>query len=112
MLTHRAPVPAADGKPLHEGETVWDTKGNGPYIIDAIEGDGVVRIKGNDLDYFGADFTHERPDSWEKWREDSELLPIDYCVMIGYPPSEEESTELIKNRDLVCRAKKLAERGQ
>ena len=111
-LTHRAPVLAADGRPLREGETVWDTKGNGPYIIDAIEIDGVVRIKGNDLDYFGADFTHERLDSWEKWREDSELSPIEYCVMIGYPPSEEESAELIKNRDLVRRAKKLAERGQ
>ena len=36
----RPPVLAADGRPLREGETVWDGKGNGPYIIDAIKGDG------------------------------------------------------------------------
>ena len=69
-FTHRAHVLAADGRPLREGETVWDTKGNGPYIIEGIENDGVVRIKGNDLDYFGADFTHERPDSLDRLAED------------------------------------------
>ena len=69
-FTHRAPVLAADGRPLREGETVWDTKGNGPYNIQKIEDDGIVRIDGNDLDYFGSDFVHERPESWERIEED------------------------------------------
>ena len=114
QLTHRAPVLAADGRPLREGETVWDTKGNGPYIIDAIEGDGVVRIKGNDLDYLGADFTHERPDSWERLEEDAGMQPHAYCVgHMLYGGEDEESTtptnELFA-RDLVRRCRALAER--
>ena len=32
-ITHRAPVLAADGKPLREGETVWDVDGCGPLIV-------------------------------------------------------------------------------
>ena len=78
LLTHRAPVLAADGRPLREGETVWDTKGNGPYIIDGLEGDGVVRIKGNDFDYFGSEFVHERPDSYDALWEDIEACAVGY----------------------------------
>lgn len=102
------PVPAADGRPLRKGETVWDTKGNGPYIIDAIEGDGVAHIKGNDLDYFGADFTHERPDSWERLEEDASKNPFDYCNDVGHRLYTFENSEAYKARDLVRRAKKLA----
>ena len=112
FFTHRAPVLAADGRPLREGETVWKVKnGDGPYHVQEIR-DGVsVCVEETSCEFMPEELTHERPDSWEKWREDSELRPIDYCVMIGYPPSEEESTELIKNCDLVRRAKALAERG-
>ena len=111
-LTHRAPVLAADGKPLREGETVWKVKnGDGPYHVQEIR-DGVsVCVEETSCEFMPKELTHNRPESWEKWREDSELSPIDYCVMIGYPPSEEESAELIKTRDLVRRAKVLAERG-
>lgn len=121
-LTHRAPVIAADGKPLHEGETVWVTR-DSPCDAPLDKGDEVtvrhahpkticVEDEAGKLWTVYADhLSHVRPDSWEKLREDSELRPIDYCVMIGYPPSEEESTELIKNRDIVRRAKALAERG-
>ena len=108
IVTHRAPVLAADGRPLREGETVWDTKGNGPYIIDAIEGDGVVRIKGNDLDYFGADFTHERHESWERLEGDAGKNPFDYCKDVGHRLDTCENSEAYKARDLVRRAKKLA----
>ena len=114
LLTHRAPVLAADGRPLREGEAVWDTKGNGSYIIDAIEGDGVVRIKGNDLDYFGADFTHERPDSWERLEHDAEKTVCEYFGVNGYcgdcPHRITECSDDLK-KDLVRRARKLAERG-
>ena len=107
-LTHRAPVLAADGKPLREGETVWDTKGNGPYVIRKIEPDGVIRIDGNDLDYFGADFVHERPDSWERLEEDASKNPFDYCKGVGHRLDTCENSEAYKARDLVRRAKALA----
>ena len=109
LFTHRAPVLAADGRPLREGETVWDTKGNGPYIIDAIEGDGVVLIKGNDLDYFGADFTHERPDSWERLEEDvaGASCPDVYCANHHIDASD-ASYEWAMARDIVRRARALA----
>ena len=114
QLTHRAPVLDADGRPLREGETVWDTKGNGPYIIDGLEGDGVVRIKGNDLDYFGADFIHERPDSWERLEHDAEKTACEYfganydCA--NCPLETARCAEEVK-KDIIRRAKKLAERG-
>ena len=119
-LTHRAPVIAADGRPLKEGETVYKVGGDGTaYVFDGMSDsiDGLAMLHHDDKPYIGTglrvdQLTHERPDSWEKWRKDFELSPIDYCVMIGYPPSEEESAELIKNRDLVRRARALAERGQ
>ncbi|OUN47335.1 hypothetical protein B5G20_05050 [Collinsella sp. An7] len=111
-ITHRAPVLAADGRPLREGETVWDTKGNGPYIIDAIEGDGVARIKGNDLDYFGADFTHERPESWGQLEEDARSIARDIAWNLGnWSPSDfENGGDDVQARvlDLVRRAKALA----
>lgn len=92
-FTHRAPVIAADGRPLREGETVWDMQGNGPYEVEGINSDGTVRIKGNDYDYFGDDFTHERPDSWERLEADAKAW---------VNPTMEERA------DLVRRAKKLA----
>lgn len=96
LVTHRAPVLAADGKPLDAGQTVWDTKGNGPYSIEKIETDGTVRIYGTDLDYFGNDFVHERPDSWERIEDDADRGPQ------GGADFEEFA------RDLVRRAKALA----
>ena len=36
-LTHRAPVLAADGKPLREGETMWFTTSGGKLRVDKIE---------------------------------------------------------------------------
>ena len=35
LLTHRAPVLAADGRPLRDGETVWDWNGD-EYVVDRI----------------------------------------------------------------------------
>ena len=112
QLTHERPVLDMDGVPIHEGDTVWDGKGNGPYIIDAIVGDGVVRIKGNDLDYFGADFTHERPDSWKRIEDDATMPPWDYCNEHGLFEANSRYKGLPTNerfaRDLVRRAKALA----
>ena len=104
QLTHRAPVRAADGKLLREGETVYD-------VNDAKGFPGIV--KSTRLDRFGhvkvtceeptpatvyihpCRLTHERPDSWERWEAD--LRRSEMC---------EEACD-----DLVRRAKALAERG-
>ena len=105
VLTHRAPVLAADGRPLREGETVYD-------INDAKGYPGTVAS--TELDRFGhvkitceepvpasvyihpSRLTHERPDSWERWEAD--LRRSEMC---------EEACD-----DLVRRAKALAERGK
>ena len=111
MYTHRAPVIAADGKPLREGETVWDTKGNGPYTVERFDTCDRVYIAGREYCYLGGDFTHERPDSWERWVEDTDKSPCEYFGVTGsgcdgcrrdpYMCSNE------RNEDLVRRAKKL-----
>ena len=101
-FTHRAPVLAADGRPLQVGETVWDTKGNGPYIIKKIENDGGIRIDGSELVYFGSDFVHERPESWERLEEDARRLDIDLN------DTTDDYPRMSCCRDLVRRARRLA----
>ena len=106
MYTHRAPVLAADGTPLREGETVWDTKGNGPYIIKKIENDGVVRIDGSDLGYFGSEFVHERSDTWQRIEEDAGCTATKYNERRGTIFTTKQQVA----RDLVRRCRALAER--
>ena len=103
-FTHRAPVLAADGRPLREGETVWDTNGD-ELVIGALEDGGhTVTCRyvdvGDAIPVHGmwspSDLTHERPvaDTWERLEEDAENLdemPCDYSA-----------------KDIVRRAKKLA----
>ena len=66
MLTHRAPVIAADGKPLEVGQTVYVvSNGHGPFHIDSVESDGAVTgwssSIGSLLCTDPANLTHERP---------------------------------------------------
>ena len=135
MLTHRAPVLAADGKPLREGETVWISdegykrralvKGE-PLKVLAINEEGIVSVldqydiaEGRNFPWRFApsDLTHDRPDSWERLEDDAtKLSPYYYArdVMgLGtdkMPPKESRRIEMM--RDLVRRAKALAERGK
>ena len=124
-LKRTAKALAADGRPLREGETVWDTKGNGPYNIQKIENDGVIRIDGSSLDYFGSDFVRERPDSWKRLEEDArkhryaywecETFRCSACptVVDGKNPQERYGVDDCQDAmqcDLVRRAKALAER--
>lgn len=69
FLTHRAPVLDADGRPLREGETVWDTNGD-ELVIGALEDGGhTVACRyvdvGDAIPVHGmwspSDLTHERP---------------------------------------------------
>lgn len=113
VLTHRAPVLAADGKPLRKGETVYSTEiGSEFTVIDVNPESGDVHVR------WGYDFedktgtiaanllTHERPDSWERIEEDARLKPSEYAdrYRIGRIGFEAEDMRV----DLVRRCKELA----
>ena len=120
MYTHHAPVLAADGKPLREGETVWSADSGTRYTVEKIT-DELIPIKccsemGFTASLHPSQLTHERPDSWERLEEDAGMQPHAYCVgHMLYGGEDEESTtptnELFA-RDLVRRAKALAERDR
>ena len=64
FLTHRAPVLAADGKPLREGETVYKLDDDRPYTLKRFDGDHVyINAGGSSFDIwtFPNKLTHERP---------------------------------------------------
>lgn len=127
-LTHRAPVLAADGKPLREGETVWGTgREEHEYVILGQPGlgGGAGRFKVSchdvtddvDCDCDPDLLTHERPvaDTWERLEEDAGK---EACEYFAHMPCGCETSEMLdetvekcnaaKARDLVRRAKKLA----
>ena len=126
-LTHRAPVPAADGKPLREGETVWGTgREEHEYVVLGQPGlgGGAGRFKvachdvtdDVDCDCDPDQLTHERPDSWELLEEDAEKK--DPCSYFGFDgeetcgkcPASGKNCEQTMARDLVRRCRALAER--
>lgn len=127
-FTHRAPVLAADGRPLREGETVWGTgREEHEYVILGQPGlgGGAGRFKvachdvtdDVDCDCDPDLLTHERPvaDTWERLEEDAGK---EACEYFAHMPCGCESSEMLdetvekcnaaKARDLVRRAKKLA----
>lgn len=62
FLTHRAPVLAADGKPLRVGETVYGTEEGGPYVVANVSDEGSVFLDGfGDTGLHGSMLTHQRP---------------------------------------------------
>ena len=122
-FTHRAPVLAADGRPLREGETVWHKSGLASGVVVSIDAGSLmhtVRYRDESgVEYRDAakDLTHERPDSWERLEEDAtKLSPYYYARDVmgldtdKMPPKESRRIDMM--RDLVRRAKALAERGQ
>ena len=122
LLTHRAPVLAADGKPLEAGQTVYAK--NYGYVkctVLAIEWvvDGyLVEVEnegGHKFSQTPDEFTHERPDSWERLEHDAEKTVCEYfganydCA--NCPLESAKCAEEVK-KDIIRRAKKLAEREQ
>ena len=140
-ITHRAPVLAADGRPLREGETVLGANG-GAYLVTGVHdgkvfahhvggsfgaevesagGEGLYRLRADQL-------THERPESWERLEEDAAKTtteywgcPADGCDHCSARVDGEKPWERLgthgdcndaKELDLVRRARALAERGQ
>ena len=127
QLTHRAPVLAADGRPLREGETVYEVDTGDEFLVQQIYGgttepdfpDHTVRCS-KSSDFMSHMFrpeqlTHERPDSWERLEEDAGK---EACEYFAHMPCGCEASEMLdetvekcnaaKARDLVRRAKALA----
>ena len=102
------PVPAADGKPLHEGETVWYEDGTKLMVLDFLHEEDdetivkVSRVSGptNWCECRSLSLTHERPESWERLEEDA-----DGIARLFEGVDEDASADI---RDLVRRAKALA----
>ena len=128
QLTHRGPVLAADGKPLREGETVWDVSSGIEFTVIGLPRSveyQAVKLRLDDGAVTGLDpdrLTHERPDSWERIEEDADALveaedngvgsfsaANDYCERHGL---ENGTVWVMMARDLVRRCRALAERGQ
>lgn len=116
-LTHRAPVLAADGRPLREGETVWSVDSGTRYTVEKVT-DELIPIKccsemGSTVSLHPSQLTHERPvaDTWERLEEDATMLPGDYCDLRGVVRKDTTIASSVEGmaRDLVRRAKKLAE---
>lgn len=116
-LTHRAPVFAADGRPLREGETVWHEDGTELRVVGfGHEEDGetlveVERVSGP-TDWGecrSLSLTHERTatDTWERLEDDATKPPYAYCVEHGLDDDSFPTNEKFA-RDLVRRARMLA----
>ena len=119
LFTHRAPVIAADGKPLREGETVWLTDGIEKHVVLSTEKDAIGNIV-TEVQAPGAvkvhispsRLTHELPESWERLEKDANAA---VCTYFGASVKDCENCDhnswecsYDKARDLVRRAKKLA----
>ena len=130
-ITHRAPVIAADGKPLREGETVWLMTSGREIRVDKIEhrpeGFYALELFADGSKRHSAPVSilaHERPvaDSWERIEEDADALAEaeingegsynaanDYCTRHGL---KDGTVWVLVAQDLVRRAKALAERDR
>ena len=122
-FTHRAPVIAADGKPLREGDTVYDVedaKGY-PHTVASLELDGLGHVKTTceeptpaSVSIHPSRLTHERPDSWDRLMDDATQHPWYYCRQHGEETDavspDDDLAEVVTpfEQDLVRRATALA----
>ena len=130
MLTHRAPVLAADGKPLREGETVWVTrdspcdapldKGDKVTVRHAYPSNVLVEDEAGESWIVLADhLTHERPESkcrdCAHWQKDPTADNMGVCWFF-YHEHEGQDCYAARRADIgACeefmpRARELAER--
>ena len=118
IFTHRAPVLAADGRPLHEGETVYLIYSPTAFVVDDImtreDGATVVHLKDGAW-HLPQYLTHERPESWDRLEEDAEKDPCGYFgfdgeEICGKCPASGKNCEQTMARDIVRRCRALAER--
>ena len=114
FLTHRAPVLAADGLPLREGETVWHEDGS-EWIVEEMNRYGARCFDGDKRRTFNQKYlTHTRPDSWDRLEEDVNTIVTgsgmyrrlnDYCNKRDLGGDD---VTVLTVCDIVRRAKKLA----
>ena len=110
----------ADGVEIRVGDTVWYANGDGLQLtVVRIESDRVVTENARDGEQWWAAYilTHEQPDSWERLEEDAGK---EACEYFAHMPCGCETSEMLdetvekcnaaKARDLVRRARALAER--
>ena len=118
QLTHERPVLDADGVPIREGDTVYVLGFGEPLTVKGFADDGRVLMSFHDensLGYKPSKLTHERPDSWERLEHDAEKTVCEYfganydCANC---PLEPASCDEEAKKDIIRRAKKLAERDE
>ena len=121
------PVLAADGLPLREGEHVYHVETGAELVVKELPKPGAYQAvvvfappASHLMMSFDPDrLTHQRPDSWERLEEDAGK---EACEYFAHMPCGCETSEMLdetvekcnatKARDLVRRARALAERGQ
>lgn len=102
----------ADGEEIHDGDTLYSVATGDCVTVGSIEpGNPWFAATDGALEHC-ARFTHQRPESWERLEEDAGKNPFDYCKDVGHRLDTCENSEAYKARDLVRRARKLAERGE
>ena len=125
MYTHRAPVLAADGLPLREGEHVYHVETGAELVVKELPKPGEYQAvvvfalptsPASHLTSFDPDMlTHERPvaDTWERLEEDAGKDPCCYFGFggeeaCGKCPASGKNCEQTMARNLVRRARALA----
>lgn len=120
----KRPVPAGDGKPLVEGQTVWRIDTGAEYWVkrgQTITSDAVVIIMKTNCDceseiVKASQLTHTKPepiDTWGRIEDDCTMPERDYYARhIGHDVGLKDDAEIHEAmaRDLVRRARKLAEK--
>lgn len=114
-LTHKLPVFAADGKPIHSGDVLYYTSDHPTMkdevqIVDYVDTEKAY-VWFTDGNYDLADrLTHTKPeyyDSWECIDKDKNLDPFSYCKKVGHHLFTFNNAEEFKSEDLVRRCKLL-----
>lgn len=108
----KRPVPKvldADGVEIRAGDVLYSVETGESVTVEQVEpGNPWFAATSGTLQHCSK-FAHKRPDSWERLEEDIANIPYsDYCDLYRIDHSD-TSYERAKARDIVRRAKKLAE---
>ena len=109
-ITHRAPVLAADGEPLREGETVWSIEDGGPYKVDAplsVDCYGVRLLNGRTPFRRSPDtLTHERPVL------DADGVPIKVGDTVYFTDGREQECNTVVHAEYDCKDEPYVQLGR
>ena len=111
----------ADGAEIRAGDMVYDIDDwhAYPHTVVSTELDGLGHVKTTcempnpaSVSIHPSRLTHERPDSWERWRNEWQWPPCDYCkrvlgVEYDHDTQLQEAFDA-QGKDLERRAKRLA----